>query len=655
MSLKIKIAVIIVVIILLSGIGGYLFYTDSTNFDNKKQYKLAEKLYKEKNYQEAYAAFLKIRHYSKFSKAAVLKQAIAAEKLSDWAVAMNKYEAYLKKSKEDSFYAKAEYSYAKACYMSKEYDKAANAFLKLKKQSLVEDYRQAADYFLGKISLEKNMITTAKKYYLAYIKNAPTGTYAINIAFDSMNMVLSPQEAVLIAKIFLANQKYDEALVVLKDVPDAESWTYKAIAEYYKNNNDKFKKLVKDGLAKNCEKIARDDLRSFIDFYLSMQKDYQKALTDTQKTGAGKIIPDYFLYKKAQNMPQDEKINAYKNIVKQCPKSEYIPECLVDIFFDFADKKQYNAAIRTGEIYLQKFPDKIDEPQILFWIGKYLLKQHRSEEAQGYFARVKEKYPSSYYAFRASKIGSNQLLSWSFNKNLLPEKNKTDFPIKTVSETDIESVKMFLELGDETIWEEIPFDNLAIRAWIEYKKGNIQKSVYFANKFILETKEKIPYDDSVWKLAFPIYYAEDINKNAKMRKLDAFLVLSLMREESHFNPKARSTSNAVGLMQLMMPTAVNVAEKIGEEPPTDIKLQNPQYNITLGTAYIDFVLERTDKNPMYAVGAYNGGFNAMNQWREKYKNLDTDEFVEKIPYPESKHYIKKVFRSRYNYEKIYGK
>ena len=562
MSLKIKLAVIIVFVLLFSGIAGYLFYTDSTTFDNKKQYRLAEKFYREKNYQEAYAAFLKIRHYSKYRNAAVLKQAISAEKLSDWAVAMNKYDAYLKKAKkEDSFFAKAEYSYAKACYMNKEYDKAVNAFLKVKKQSAVQDYRHAADYFLGKISLEKNMITTAKKYYLSYAKNAPTGTYAINIAFDALNMALAKQEAILIAKIFLANQKYDEALVVLKDVPDGESWTYKAIAEYYKNNNDKFKKLVKEGLAKNCSTIAQEDLRSFMDFYLSMQKDYQKALAEMQKTGAGKVIPDYFLYKNAQNKPQEEKISIYKNIIKQCPKSEYVPECLVDIFFDFGDKKQYNAAIRTGEIYLQKFPEKIDEPQILFWIGKYLLKQHRSEEARTYFARVKEKYPSSYYAYRASKIGTNPLLSWSFNKNMLPNKFNTNFPIKTVSETDTEQVKMFLELGDETIWEEIPFDNLAVRAWVEYKNGNIQKSVYLANKYILETKDKIPYTDSVWSLAFPVHFAEDINKNAKMRNLDAFLVLSLMREESHFNPKARSTANAVGLMQLMMPTAVNIAEK----------------------------------------------------------------------------------------------
>ena len=81
-----------------------------------------------------------------------------------------------------------------------------------------------------------------------------------------------------------------------------------------------------------------------------------------------------------------------------------------------------------------------------------------------------------------------------------------------------------------------------------------------------------------------------------------------------------------------------------------------KYNISLGTAYFAYVLDVVDKFPMYAIGGYNGGPNAMNKWRDKHKNItDLDEFVEKIPYPESKNYIKKVYRSRYNYSKVYGK
>ncbi|MGN0015379.1 MAG: lytic transglycosylase domain-containing protein, partial [Candidatus Gastranaerophilaceae bacterium] len=274
----------------------------------------------------------------------------------------------------------------------------------------------------------------------------------------------------------------------------------------------------------------------------------------------------------------------------------------------------------------------------------------------GYFKRLMEKYPDSYYSYRASKAGMSSIASWSFSRVQLPDAKdfSVDFPFEEVNINDVAFIKLFFELGDTKILEEIPLDNLAVKSWCEYKKGNAAKSVYYANKYITDSNKNIPYSNSVWKLAFPIYYSEYINENSLKRNIDPFLILSLIREESHFIEDARSSSNAMGLMQLMMPTATYIAELKGIQAPDGIKLNDPKYNIELGTAYFSYVLDATSNNTMYAIGGYNGGPNAMNKWVEKFKIEDTDEFVEKIPYPESKYYIKKVFRSRYNYAQIYG-
>ncbi|MBQ2645669.1 transglycosylase SLT domain-containing protein [bacterium] len=653
MSLKIKVLIISFLLFVLFLMGALYCYADFKNFDNKKQYQKAEQLYKEKNYQEAYVAFLKIRYFSRYRNIATLKQAITAEHLNDWSVAESKYEKFLKKSKKNSFTERAEYSLAKAYYMNKNYDKAVDAFLKIKKQSTISDYRKASDFFLGKISFEKNLITPAKKYFLSYIKNVPTGRYSLQIAFETMNMVLKEDEAVLVSKIFLANQKYDEALIVLKDVKVDKAWTYKAIAEYYKNNIDKFKSLSQEGFSKYSSNINREDLINFTDFYLSMQKDYYKSIKDLQKQQINSVIPDYFAFKNAQNLSYNKKIEEYKLIVKKFPKSAYIPECLISIFYDFGKDKKYNSAIKVGKIYLEKFPNTIEEPEILFWTGKYLQKLKKLEEAKIYYDKIINKYPSSYYAFRASRAEQNQNLSWLFDKKLLPKKYVVNFPMQIIKPQDKELAQLFLEVGDYTIWEEIPFDNLGISAWLEYKKGNVQKSIYLANKYILDSKTSIPYNNPVWKLAFPIYYSQDINMYSQQRNLDPFLILSLIREESHFNPKAISSSNAIGLMQLLIPTASYIAEMIGAEMPTNEKLQNAQYNIMLGTAYFSHVLDVTENMPVYAIGGYNGGPNAMNSWKKESKAFDLDDFVENIPYFESKNYIKKVYRSRYNYSQIY--
>ena len=210
---------------------------------------------------------------------------------------------------------------------------------------------------------------------------------------------------------------------------------------------------------------------------------------------------------------------------------------------------------------------------------------------------------------------------------------------------------MLQDLNDDSTWDELPFDNLAIKSWVEASRGNIPRSTYLANKYIVDNKP--PYSNPVWKLAFPIKYSKDINKNCQKYKLDPFLILSLIREESHFLPTARSTSNALGLMQLLPATAEHIAKIISADFPTEYNLFTPEYNILLGTAYFDHVIKITDNFPMYAVGGYNGGPNAMNKWRKLLKEEDLDVFVENIPYAESKNYIKKVYRSRYNYSKIY--
>ena len=95
MSIKVKIIIAIVVLFVLLAVGGGLYIADSHGFDNKKQYELAEKQYENGNYQEAYVQFLKIKCFSKYRKAAILKQALSAEKLNDWAVAESKYEKSL--------------------------------------------------------------------------------------------------------------------------------------------------------------------------------------------------------------------------------------------------------------------------------------------------------------------------------------------------------------------------------------------------------------------------------------------------------------------------------------------------------------------------------------------------------------------------------
>ena len=130
-------------------------------------------------------------------------------------------------------------------------------------------------------------------------------------------------------------------------------------------------------------------------------------------------------------------------------------------------------------------------------------------------------------------------------------------------------------------------------------------------------------------------------------------MLSLTREESYFNPNAQSYVGAVGLMQLMPETAKEINRIKGLGMQSLEELKNSDTNMKLGNFYYSFLLNNLSQNNILSVASYNGGIGSINRWKAGLEYRDIDEFVEKIPYTETKNYVKKVFRTYWNYARIY--
>jgi soluble lytic murein transglycosylase len=162
-------------------------------------------------------------------------------------------------------------------------------------------------------------------------------------------------------------------------------------------------------------------------------------------------------------------------------------------------------------------------------------------------------------------------------------------------------------------------------------------------------EEKPDRTDLRWRLVYPVFYFDDIQKSAGMAGVNAPLMLSIAREESYFNPLAQSAVNARGLMQLMPDTAAGVASSLGM---TNYTLFSPEDNTKLGCKYYSQIRGELNGQDIFAVAAYNGGIGAVKQWINSLGS-DTDNVVEHIPYPETKNYVKKVMRSYWNYVRLY--
>jgi soluble lytic murein transglycosylase len=159
-------------------------------------------------------------------------------------------------------------------------------------------------------------------------------------------------------------------------------------------------------------------------------------------------------------------------------------------------------------------------------------------------------------------------------------------------------------------------------------------------------------DGGNWsRYLFPQAYWETVSAQAREKRLDPYLVLALMRQESLFDTEAVSPARAYGLMQLLPSTAAKVT---GAAPNTTLPLTEPRFNIEVGMTYLRQLLDRYNDNLIMAVAAYNAGENAVDKWRNRYPELASDEFVEQISYRETRNYVKQVLRNYRTYLRLYA-
>ena len=151
---------------------------------------------------------------------------------------------------------------------------------------------------------------------------------------------------------------------------------------------------------------------------------------------------------------------------------------------------------------------------------------------------------------------------------------------------------------------------------------------------------------------FPLAFWPQVSAHAQRDDVDPLLVLALMRQESMFDPAARSSADARGLMQLLPSTAERIAQRLGQPSPVG-QLYDPDTNITLGVAHLQQLLNAYDGDQIKVLAAYNGGESAVAKWQQRFGGLEPDEFVESITYRETRDYVKRVMGNYQRYQREY--
>jgi soluble lytic murein transglycosylase len=150
---------------------------------------------------------------------------------------------------------------------------------------------------------------------------------------------------------------------------------------------------------------------------------------------------------------------------------------------------------------------------------------------------------------------------------------------------------------------------------------------------------------------YPLPYWETIAKWGNTRQVNPLLIISIIRQESKFDPTIRSIAGAVGLMQIIPPTAAVVARNINV---TNYNMEVPEDNVSFGSWYIKYTHQNVRNNSILAIAGYNSGPGNVAKWKQQFGTADLDDFVEKIPFPETESYVKNVLGNYWNYLQIYS-
>jgi soluble lytic murein transglycosylase len=158
----------------------------------------------------------------------------------------------------------------------------------------------------------------------------------------------------------------------------------------------------------------------------------------------------------------------------------------------------------------------------------------------------------------------------------------------------------------------------------------------------------------IWRVAYPPAFRSDVERWAPRAGVPPELLLALMREESGLDPTVISGAGAIGLTQLMLPTAQGVAKRLKMGRVRQQDLMNPPVAIRIGAAYFGELLRRYGGTEALALAAYNAGDVPVKRWLSQRGKLPLDAFVEEIPIQETRGYVKRVLRSYAAYRFLYG-
>lgn len=348
---------------------------------------------------------------------------------------------------------------------------------------------------------------------------------------------------------------------------------------------------------------------------------------------------------------------------KHAPYSNWRAAWLAHVAGDEATSK--NAIERQIQVY----PDSSEILAALYWGGRQAEDDHDFAKARAYYTTVAGRFGNDYYSALARErlhdlpaggaVEDDPLLD-KIGDPPSPRRFATDPP-----EDNLQLQKsLLLENAGLTEYAARELQAASEKGSSDWRTAELVRLYTESGRYALalETlKRAAPgyysfslaeLPRSFWETLFPKPYWDQLKRSAAENKLDPFLVASLIRQESEFNPDAISYAQAIGLMQIVPSTGRKLAKEVKIRHFNESMLLDPNTNLKLGARYLRHLLDKYDGQLEYALAAYNAGPEHVDDWRNGHYR-DVHEFVESIPFTQTREYVEAILRNQTMYEQLY--
>jgi len=370
----------------------------------------------------------------------------------------------------------------------------------------------------------------------------------------------------------------------------------------------------------------------------------------------------------------------YQPLTESSPQSEHARDASWRLAWSYYLGQDSAKARQAFVDHSTRYPDSPRVPAALYWLGRVEEARGAASEARALYGLLGKRFVHSYYAVQAGQrlrnLPSDRATAGESQDPIpgstaaalvqsLPSPELPGVPLcasappskllrpaltfRALSLEDLAERYLKAVLSERPASPDVRF----FLSQLEAEQGNVSAALFDAIKIVPDYSEVefTALSREVWDLLFPRSYWKLVERQARANRLDPYLVMGLIRQESAFNPRATSVADARGLMQIL-PRTASRSRRPARVRSVARRLYDPAYNVRFGCAHLRSLRKQFGGSLEHALAAYNAGDFRVKEWISRYSFREAAEFLETIPIPATRAYVEAVLRDAAIYRQL---